>query len=120
MGIWLIFIKLALITAVAVFFSSLSTPILSGMFTLAFYIIGNTSFYLTQLVDPANNPVLATFLRLLTFVLPDFSYLDIKAQIVYQQPIEAAYVLHATGYALFYLMTVLSLSALIFDRKDMK
>jgi len=119
-AIWLIAMKLALITAVAVFFSSISTPILSGMFTLAFYLIGNTSGYLEKLVAWDSAPWVGTSIRVLNFILPDFRFLDVKGLVVYEKTLEAAQIVGASMYALMYLAIVISLAVLIFDRKDMK
>ncbi len=119
-AIWLAFMKLALITSVATFFSSFSTPILSGMFTLGFYLIGAGSGYLPDLVDPEKSPVLAAAIRLLNFVLPDFRLLDVKGRVVYGDPVPAGDVFTATVYALFYIALILVLAILIFDRKDIK
>ncbi len=119
-AIWLIFMKLAVVTAFAVLFSSISTPILSGMFTLGFYVIGSTSGYLPMLINPAESPSAATLIRCLNFLLPDFRFLDVKAQVVYKQAVELGYLFQSSAYALFYLAILLVLSILIFEQRDMK
>src|SRR5262245_46726761 len=47
----LIFVELMLVTAIAILFSSFSTPILSSLFTVTFYIIGHLSWGLLVLAD---------------------------------------------------------------------
>jgi len=120
LAIWLIFIKLLLITAVAVFFSSISTPILSGMFTLAFYVIGSISGHLMSLIEQNTAPMFATFIRMLAFLLPDFRFLDVKGMVYYEHEITASKIFLATSYGLLYTVIILALAMLIFDRKDMK
>jgi len=119
-AIWLIFIKLMLITSVAVFFSSISTPILSGMFTLAFYVVGSISGYLMFFIEMDMSPALVSMIRTTAFILPDFSFMDIKSLVVYQKPIEAIYVFNATVYGLLYATMVLILGIQIFEKKDLK
>ena len=120
LAVWLIFMKISLVTAVAVFFSSLSSSILSGMFTLAFYLIGSTSGYLRDLVSNSSPPFLGAMIRLINFVLPDFRFLDIKGAVLYEKPVPFSQVADATAYAAFYITLVLMIAILIFERKDMK
>ena len=51
LAILFIFLELVLITAVAILFSCFSTPILSSLFTLSFYLIGHLSWGLETLVQ---------------------------------------------------------------------
>ena len=49
-AILFIFLELMLITAVAILFSTFSTPILSSIFSLSFYLIGHLSWGLETLI----------------------------------------------------------------------
>jgi ABC-type transport system involved in multi-copper enzyme maturation permease subunit len=119
-AIWLALVKLMLITAVAVLFSSFSTPILSGMFTLAFWVVGSISGHLATLVEEGMPAFFPALVRVLQFILPDFRFLDIKALVLYDKPIPWDQVIWASAYGLMYTAMVLALSVLIFDRRDMK
>lgn len=119
-AVWMIFIKLLIVTAVALLFSTISTPILSGMFTLCFYLIASISGFLPMLLDPAEVPVSSTLIRILSFLLPDFRFLDLKGMAVYGDAIPDGFLLGASIYGLLYTVLVLLLSIVIFEKKDMK
>ncbi len=126
-ALWLIYLELALITAVATLFSAYSTPILSGMFTLAFYLIGSTSYYLSWLLDGSTDRVtgqipesIQWLIKGLQVILPDFSLLNIKAQVAHQIEIPWDYMLHSSLYGISYSVVVLVLAIFIFSRRDLK
>lgn len=119
-AVGLIAVKVMLITAVAVCFSSFSTPILSGLFTLAFYLIASVSGYLELLVRPDSSPVTLFTLRALQFILPDFRFLDIKGDVIYAKALDMNQVFGSAFYGLFYCALVLLLAIVIFERKDVK
>lgn len=120
-GIFLVFIKLAMITAAAVLFSSYSTPILAGMFTISFYLIGTTSWYIMKLIDEIDaSPFVSSLIRSLAFLMPDFTFLDAKEQVLYENAISLNTVVGATAYGLLYSGILLVLAILVFERKDLK
>ncbi len=126
-ALWLIYVELALITAVATLFSAYSTPILSGMFTLAFYLIGATSHYLSWLLDGSTFRVIGEtptvvkwIVQALQVILPDFSLLNIKAQVAHEITIPWSYMAQSTLYGLSYSAVVLVLAIFIFSRRDLK
>ena len=113
-----IFLELCLITAVALFFSCFSTPILSSIFSLAFYLIGHLSWGLELLIKkmaPGTGKVTAQILY--TF-LPDLENLNFKTEIVHHLPIPPQVLLFSTFYGIFYTAFVLFLAILVFRKRD--
>ncbi|MFC2160358.1 ABC transporter permease [Acidobacteriota bacterium] len=113
-----IFLELCLITAVALFFSCFSTPILSSIFSLAFYLIGHLSWGLELLIKkmaPGAGKVTAQILY--TF-LPDLENLNFKTEIVHHLPIPPQVLLFSTFYGIFYTAFVLFLAILVFRKRD--
>lgn len=119
-AIYLIVIELMLITAVALLFSSFSTPILSGIFTLAFFVIGHLTYDLKVLVAESKVKSLVYFTNFLHYALPDLENFNIKSRVVHHLPVGWDYMLNATLYGLFYILLLLSISVIIFQRKDFK
>ena len=113
-----IFLELCLITAVALFFSCFSTPILSSIFSLAFYLIGHLSWGLETLIKkmaPGAGKVTAQILY--TF-LPDLENFNFKTEIVHHLPIPLQTLLYSTVYGIFYTVFVLFLAILVFRKRD--
>jgi ABC-type transport system involved in multi-copper enzyme maturation permease subunit len=113
-----IFFELVLITAVAILFSSFSTPILSSLFALAFYLIGHFSWSLETLIKKVPPGATRAVLRAAYAFLPDLENFNIKTEVVHGLPIAGAHLLYSAAYGLLYTAFVLGLAILIFRRRD--
>jgi ABC-type transport system involved in multi-copper enzyme maturation permease subunit len=113
-----IFFELILITAVAILFSSFSTPILSSLFALAFYLIGHFSWSLETLLKKIPPGAGRTALRFVYTLLPDLENFNIKSEVVHGLPIAGAHLVYAAAYGLVYTAFVLGLAVVIFRRRD--
>lgn len=121
----LLFIEVMVITAVAVLFSSFSSPFLSGVFTLGIFVVGRSMPELRQLIDKLELPALRGFLRGLAHVFPDLnlfyvsgSMLDGAHVTVHAAFVDWGYVASAASYGLLYVACALGLAMLIFSRRD--
>lgn len=107
-----------LISAVALLFSSFSTPLLSVMLTLATFFMGHLSSSLLMLQSRLSGAGAHFTLSALYYVLPDLELFNIRAQVVHNLPISATYFLSATLYWLLYMTAVFLFSVRIFQKKD--
>jgi len=119
-AIGMIFIELMIVTAFALLFSSFSTPILSGLFTLSFYIIGHLTADLLELGQRSDSLFLKYFTEIFYYILPNLECFNIKAQVVYHLPIEEGYFCLAFFYGVFYILLILLISIVIFQKRDFK
>jgi Cu-processing system permease protein len=117
---WLIGVELALITAVALFFSTFSSPFLSAALTLGVYVMGHLSADLRNLQMVIDSPVATTIGTALYYVVPNLSALDVKADVVHAQPVALSYLLVTTAYAGLYIAMLLGGAVWIFSRRDFK
>lgn len=117
-AVFLIFCELCLITAVAILFSCFSTPILSSIYTLSFYLIGHLSWGLETLIEKINSGLGRALARVLYTLLPDLENFNIKTEIVHHLPIPPELFplsfLYGFGLSVF----ILFLAVLIFRRRD--
>jgi ABC-type transport system involved in multi-copper enzyme maturation permease subunit len=119
-AVLLILVELMVVTAVAVLFSTFSTPTLSAMLTLGVWIIGRFSSDLVLLARRSEDPALKTLVTLVHMLLPNLEKFDVKHLVVYGMAIEPAYVVAAVGYGLLYIAFLIGLACLIFQRRDFK
>lgn len=119
-AIFLIFVELCVVTAIALFFSTFSTPILSAVFTLGLYVAGHFSTELRNFEQVVRSPAAGTLARAAYWVLPNLASFDIKADVVHGQPVSAAYLATATAYGVFYILALLVAALVIFARRDFK
>ena len=113
-----IFLELVLITAVAILFSSFSTPILSSIFSLSFYLIGHLSWGLEVLIKKMGAGAARTAAQFLYVFLPDLENFNFKTEVVHGLPIPAGIFVYSFLYGICYTAFILGLAILIFRRRD--
>jgi len=117
-AIGFIFIELCLITAVALLFSCFSTPILSSIFSLSFYVIGHLTWGLEALIKKIQSASLKTLAQIFYTILPDLENFNFKTEVVHQLAIPSQVLIFSFIYGLFYTCFVLFLAMLIFRKRD--
>lgn len=116
----LILVELMLVTAIAVFFSTFSTPILSAAFTFGLFVAGHFNSDLRDFQQVVDSPAAGLLARALYWVLPNLAQFDVKAQVVHGQPVSAGYLALACAYAACYVGALLVAAVFIFSRRDFK
>jgi ABC-type transport system involved in multi-copper enzyme maturation permease subunit len=119
-AIALIYLDIALVTAVALFFSSYSSPMLSAIFTLGVYAVGQFNADLKRFDQIVDAPAAGVVAKIAYYVLPDFSKFDVKLAVVHGVPVSGAYMVSAALYALVYIAALLLGATAIFSRRDFK
>jgi len=118
LAILYIFIELILITAVAILFSSFSTPILSSLFSLCFYLIGHFSWSLETLIKKIPAGLLRVLAQIVYTILPDLENFNFKTEVVHGLTIPPRVLLYSVAYGLLYTVFILILAVLVFRRRD--
>jgi ABC-type transport system involved in multi-copper enzyme maturation permease subunit len=119
-AIVLIFVELMLITAIALFFSTFSSPMLSAAFAFSFFVVGHFSTDLRNFDQVVDSPAAARLARGFYWVLPNLSGFDVKAQVVHAQPVPLGYMALTIAYAALYIGMMLVIAVLVFSRRDFK
>ena len=119
-AVFLTFVQLMLITAIALFFSTFSSPLLSASLTLALYVVGQFNADLRNFDAVVSSPMAARLARGVYHVVPDLSAFDVKMQVVHGLPVTAGYVVMTTAYGLLYIAAILLVATFIFSRRDFK
>jgi ABC-type transport system involved in multi-copper enzyme maturation permease subunit len=99
-------------------FSCFSTPILSTLFSLSFYLIGHISWGLETLLNKIPQGGVKTLARFLYVFLPDLENFNFKTEVVHHLPIPPKIILFSTLYGLFYTVFILALAIIVFRRRD--
>ena len=113
-----IFLELCLITAVAMFFSCFSSPILSSVFSLSFYLIGHLSWGLETLINKIKPGFGKTIVQVFYTLIPDLENFNFKTEIVHYLPVPPQVFLYATIYGIMYTLFVLTAAMLVFRKRD--
>ena len=113
--------ELALVTALALFWSTFSSSALvSAALTAALYVAGQFGADLKNLQQAVDSPAASALGTALYYLLPNFAAFDVKAQVVHALPLDAGYVLFTAGYAALYIALLLAAAVVIFSHRDLK
>ena len=119
-AVFLIFIELMLVTALALFFSTFSTPMLSAVLTFGLYVAGHFNSDLKNFDKVVNSQAAIWLSRGMYHVLPDLSAFDVKTEVVHGLPVTMGYLASTTAYGLAYVTALLLVAMFIFSRRDFK
>ena len=119
-AILLIFVELMILTAVALLFSSFSSPALSALLTFFVFIIGHFSADLKILATSMGTTSARWFFNALYYLLPNLSNYSFITQAAYGQTPDPTRSLVAIIYAFVYIAILLAASTLIFNRRNFK
>ncbi|HEX9367044.1 MAG TPA: ABC transporter permease [Vicinamibacterales bacterium] len=116
----LIYLNLAVVTAVALFFSTYSSPMLSAIFTIGIYVAGQFSADLRRFDMVVDSPAAVAVAKASYYVLPDFAKFDVKLAVVHGIPVSGGYMASTAAYAAMYIAALLFGAVMIFSRRDFK
>lgn len=121
----LAYLQMLVVAAIAVFFSAFTTPFLSGIFSFAFFALGQTSDEIRTAVARSKEPVLRAIAHTALRLAPDLHLFSISGGDVAGQPVSVhatfvgwGYVGQASLVALGWIMALLLAAMLIFRRRD--
>ena len=117
-AIQLILVETLLVTAMAMFFSTFSSPTLSAIMTIGFYLIGHLTTDLKGIAEKSQSSVSEVIMSGLYYVCPNLEWLNIKGQAARGVMVGGEYQLAATAYGLIYASLLLFGACRIFERRD--
>ena len=118
-ALYFIILEFLIICAVALLFSSFSSPLLSAVFSFSLFVIGSFADDLRGFATMTHGLTrwIATGAA---YLVPNFSALNVISAVGHQQPIGWQLIVQNTFYALLYTAMALSGAVLIFDRRNLK
>ncbi len=119
-AIWLTFMEMAVVTAVATLFGCFTSPMLSALFTIGLTLIGKFSQDLLLIGQKSESALVTTVTEVAYRVFPDLARFDLRTEAAYGLPVDWEYVAYATGYGAAYSAGLLVIASLIFRLRDFK
>ena len=116
----LIFVEVMVITAVAVLFSTFSSPLLSAMMTLGLWVAGHFNADLRQFETVLDVQPAVYLARALYYVIPNLAPFNVRAEVVHGVPVASAHVGLTTAYAALYIAMLLAAAVAVFRSRDFK
>ena len=112
-------LELGVVTALAVLFSALSTPVLSSLYTLALYVVGQWSYDLREFAEHFP-PMLRSATHVAASLAPNLPLFNIRALAAEGLTTSPAHLATASAYALLYVACALALASAAFESRDFK
>ncbi len=119
-AVFLIFLELAITTAVAILFSSFSSPALSALLTFLVFIIGHLSASLRELSVGLGSNVTTFILEVIYYVMPNLALFSFRTEAANSMVPTGAMIGGAFAYALVYNAILLTITVAIFSRRNFK
>ena len=79
----MIFLQLAIVVAIALFFSTFSSPMLAAALTFGLYVVGHFNADLKNFEAVVDSKAVAYVARALYYLLPNLAPLDVKSDVVH-------------------------------------
>ncbi|HXG93130.1 MAG TPA: ABC transporter permease [Blastocatellia bacterium] len=117
---YLVYLELALMVAVALMFSSFSSPMLAALFSFAVYVIGHFSKDLLAMASITRSEFTRAILKALYYLLPNLSNFGYITEASHGQAVPLPMAVSATVYAVVYIGILVSAAILIFQRRNFK
>jgi len=118
-GVYLAGLELSVVTALAVMFSALSTPVLSALYTVGFFVAGQWSYDL-RVFAGRFPPELGAVLNVAAHLAPNLPLFNMRTLAAAGETTTWLHLVLATAYAAVYAACALSLASAAFESKDFK
>src|SRR5437870_9090442 len=118
-ALYFIVLQFVIITALALFLSSFSSPLLSAVFAFALFVIGSFAEDLRVFAAMAHG-VSRWLATGAAYLVPNFSALNVISSVAHEQAVSGQLIWYNTGYALLYAAMALCGAVLIFEHRDLK
>jgi ABC-type transport system involved in multi-copper enzyme maturation permease subunit len=118
-ALYFIVLQLLIITALALLFSSFSSPLLSAIFAFSLFVIGSFAEDLRGFAKMTHG-VAGWFATGAAYLVPNLSALNVINQAAHGRHVAWQLMFYNTAYALFYTIAILSGAVLIFERRNLK
>jgi ABC-type transport system involved in multi-copper enzyme maturation permease subunit len=118
-ALYFIVLQFVIITALALLFSSFSSPLLSAVFAFALFIIGTFAEDLRGFAAMTEG-VTRWVATGAAYLVPNFAALNVIASVAHNQPVSGALILYNTVYAVLYAGAAICGAMLIFEHRNLK
>lgn len=115
----LVYLELLFVIALATFFSTFATPLMSILFTIGLWLIAHLGDSLLLFAKLSTNKIIAAIFQSLYCLLPDLAQLTrLRGQIVSYESIHVETVVFLTSYIISYIVVLLTLATIITEQRE--
>lgn len=119
-GIALIFLELCIVTAVAIVFSSFSSPSLSALLTFLVFVIGHLSSSLRDLAEGLGSKAASVIFEVIYYLFPNLAHFSFRSEAAIGMVPSSAMLAGGLAYTVVYAAVMLTISIMIFRGRNFK
>jgi ABC-type transport system involved in multi-copper enzyme maturation permease subunit len=113
-------LEAAILAAVAMCLSTVTSPALAWFLAIVIYICGNVKFALYDFLRVHDHTFIgAIWSKAMYSVLPNLECFNFKDSIVHSVPVPPIYLVQTAAYGLLYIAFMLTLASIIFERREL-
>jgi len=114
-GIWL---EACVLMSIALFFGSFSRPMMTVIFSIAFFLIGHWVGTLDFFIEKSKSPLFKLVAGAISHSVPDLERFNWRSAPIYAIEVPIDEVLRSTLYASGWVLALIAVTSLIFRRRD--
>jgi ABC-type transport system involved in multi-copper enzyme maturation permease subunit len=118
-AIWFIVLEFVIVTAVALLFSSFSSPLLSAVFTLALFVIGNFAQDLRSFGGGMQGATKWLAVGV-AHIVPNFASFNVVSGVAHGDHLAASLIVWNTLYAVLYSAVAIAGAVVVFENRNLK
>ncbi|MFQ5768015.1 MAG: ABC transporter permease [Acidobacteriota bacterium] len=119
-ALWLTGVELAVVTAMAIFFSSVSTSsILSVLLTLSLYVAGHLVWSFPLLIRRLTSAWAQDLALAVSYVIPNLDRFNVRADVIHGDPVPLGFIVGQSVYGISWAVLFLLGAVLAFSRRDL-
>lgn len=115
---WLAYLLALVVAAASLMFSSFSSPVLSSLLSVGFFVLGSLSAQLGIYAQQNQDQSMRAGMRAAEFLLPRLSHFDMSKQVSYGIDVPWSHIGFSSLHALAYLLILLTIGAVVFENRD--
>lgn len=119
LAVYFILLQYFIVTAVALLFSSFSSPLLSAVLAFALFIAGSLAEDLHGFAETAHGAS-SWLITAAAYAIPNLNSLNIIARVAHGDAVSGQIVFLNTIYTAFYVLICVSVATLVFERRNLK
>jgi len=112
------YFEMIFLTAVTIFFSTLTSPIITIFSTLVIFLVGHSVDSINSFISKLDSGFASYVLKGIFYLLPNLEALNLKNQVVYNVGLDPNYALLIVLYVFIYIALLLFISSITFKNKD--
>ena len=119
-AIYFILLEFAIITALALFFSCFSSPLLSTLFTLGIYVAGVFAPDIRDIGIVTSSSAVKAVAEGVYYILPNFHNFNLISAAAHKEAVPFSLVWQNTAYAALYVAVILIGASAVFSGRDLR